>query len=277
MKKKYRGVIAVFAVVSIIYVLPVLAVAVNSFKKNTYVKTETFSLPTEESFAGTDNFVKGMTFGNYPFAKSALYSVLITVLSTALILLFASMAAWYIVRVNNLVCKIFYYLCIFSMVVPFQMIMYTLVSTADKLKLNTPFTIPVIYLGVGAGMAIFLFRGFVQTIPIEIEEAAAIDGCSPVKAFFKVVIPMLSPSLISVGILEIMWVWNDYLLPFLVLDITEYRTIPIHIQYLKGSYGTIDLGATMALILVSIIPVIIIYIICQEKIVGGVAADAVKG
>ena len=277
MKKKYRGVIAVFAVVSIIYVLPVLAVAVNSFKKNTYVKTETFSLPTEESFAGTDNFVKGMTFGNYPFAKSALYSVLITVLSTALILLFASMAAWYIVRVNNLVCKIFYYLCIFSMVVPFQMIMYTLVSTADKLKLNTPFTIPVIYLGVGAGMAIFLFRGFVQTIPIEIEEAAAIDGCSPVKAFFKVVIPMLSPSLISAGILEIMWVWNDYLLPFLVLDITEYRTIPIHIQYLKGSYGTIDLGATMALILVSIIPVIIIYIICQEKIVGGVAAGAVKG
>ncbi len=277
MKKKYRGVIAVFAVVSIIYVLPVLAVAVNSFKKNTYVKTETFSLPTEESFAGTDNFVKGMTFGNYPFAKSALYSVLITVLSTALILLFASMAAWYIVRVNNLVCKIFYYLCVFSMVVPFQMIMYTLVSTADKLKLNTPFTIPVIYLGVGAGMAIFLFRGFVQTIPIEIEEAAAIDGCSPVKTFFKVVIPMLSPSLISVGILEIMWVWNDYLLPFLVLDITEYRTIPIHIQYLKGSYGTIDLGATMALILVSIIPVIIIYIICQEKIVGGVAAGAVKG
>ena len=277
MKTKHRAAITVFTVVCLIYVLPMVAVAINSFKKNTYVKSETFSLPNSESFAGVDNFVKGMTFGNYPFVKSVIFSVLITVVSTALILLFASMAAWFIVRVNNLVCKIFYYLCIFSMVVPFQMIMYTLARTADKLNLNTPYTIPIIYLGVGAGMAIFMFTGFVKSIPMDVEEAASIDGCGPVRTFFSIVIPMMKPTLISVGILEIMWIWNDYLLPMLVLDITEYRTIPIHIQYLKGSYGTVDLGATMALILLSIIPVIIFYMSCQKHIVDGVAAGAVKG
>ncbi len=277
MKTKHKAVITVLTVVSLVYVLPVVAVAINSFKKNTFVKSETFVLPDAESFAGVDNFVKGMTFGNYPFAKSVLYSIFITVASTALILLFASMAAWFIVRVNNLISKIFYYLCVFSMVVPFQMIMYTLARTADKLSLNTPFTIPVIYLGVGAGMAVFMFSGFVKAIPIEIEEAASIDGCGPVKTFFKIVIPMMTPTLISVGILEIMWIWNDYLLPMLVLDITKYRTIPIHIQYLKGSYGTVDLGATMALILLSIIPVIIFYVSCQKHIVDGIAAGAVKG
>lgn len=277
MKTKHKAVITVLTVVSLVYVLPVVAVAINSFKKNTFVKSETFVLPDAESFAGVDNFVKGMTFGNYPFAKSVLYSIFITVASTALILLFASMAAWFIVRVNNLISKIFYYLCVFSMVVPFQMIMYTLARTADKLSLNTPFTIPVIYLGVGAGMAVFMFSGFVKAISIEIEEAASIDGCGPVKTFFKIVIPMMTPTLISVGILEIMWIWNDYLLPMLVLDITKYRTIPIHIQYLKGSYGTVDLGATMALILLSIIPVIIFYVSCQKHIVDGIAAGAVKG
>ena len=277
MKTKHKAVITVLTVVSLVYVLPVVAVAINSFKKNTFVKSETFAFPDAESFAGVDNFVKGMTFGNYPFAKSVLYSIFITVASTALILLFASMAAWFIVRVNNLISKIFYYLCVFSMVVPFQMIMYTLARTADKLSLNTPFTIPVIYLGVGAGMAVFMFSGFVKAIPIEIEEAASIDGCGPVKTFFKIVIPMMTPTLISVGILEIMWIWNDYLLPMLVLDITKYRTIPIHIQYLKGSYGTVDLGATMALILLSIIPVIIFYVSCQKHIVDGIAAGAVKG
>ncbi len=277
MKTKHRAVITVLTVVSLVYVLPVVAVAINSFKKNTFVKSETFALPDAESFVGVDNFVKGMTFGNYPFAKSVLYSIFITVASTALILLFASMAAWFIVRVNNLISKIFYYLCVFSMVVPFQMIMYTLARTADKLSLNTPFTIPVIYLGVGAGMAVFMFSGFVKAIPIEIEEAASIDGCGPVKTFFKIVIPLMTPTLISVGILEIMWIWNDYLLPMLVLDITKYRTIPIHIQYLKGSYGTVDLGATMALIILSIIPVIICYVSCQKHIVDGIAAGAVKG
>ena len=268
---------AVLGVICIIYVLPVVAVVINSFKVNTFVKTNTFDLPRGEMWAGFTNFIKGMTFGNYPFWKSAMYSALITVLSTALILLFTSMAAWYIARVNSKFCKLVYYLCVFSMVVPFQMVMFTLSKTADKLHLNTPWTIPIVYLSFGAGLAIFMFVGFVKSIPIEIEEAASIDGCGPLRTYFSVVFPMLRPTMISVGILEIMWVWNDYLLPVLVLDINEYRTIPIHIQYLKGSYGTVDLGATMALILMSIIPVIIFYLACQKYIIKGVAAGAVKG
>ena len=267
----------VLTVICVIYVLPVLTVVLNSFKLNTFVKSETFALPNGESWNGLQNFVKGMTFGNYPFWKSVLYSVVITVASTFLILLFTSMAAWYIARVNSVFCKIIYFLCVFSMVVPFQMVMYTLSKTADKLHLNTPWSIPVVYLGFGAGLAIFMFVGFVKSIPLEIEESAAIDGCGPVRTFFRIVLPMLKPTLISVGILEIMWVWNDYLLPYLVLDINEYRTIPIHIQYLKGSYGTVDLGATMALILLSIIPVIVFYLSCQKHIIKGVAAGAVKG
>ena len=265
------------AIICIIYVLPVVAVVFNSFKLNTFVKTNTFDVPTGEMWAGVSNFVKGMTFGNYPFWKSVVYSVSITVISTALILLFTSMAAWYIARVNSIFCKAIYFLCVFSMVVPFQMVMFTLSKTADKLHLNTPWTIPVVYLGFGAGLAIFMFVGFVKSIPLEIEEAAAIDGCGPLRTYFRVVFPMLKPTLISVGILELMWVWNDYLLPYLVLDINEYRTIPIHIQYLKGSYGTVDLGATMALILLSIIPVIVFYLSCQKYIIKGVAAGAVKG
>ena len=282
----------VLAVICIIYVLPVVAVVINSFKLNTYVKTDTFSLPNEESFAGWSNYIKGMTFGNYPFWKSAFYSVFITVVSSALILLCTSMAAWYIARVNSKLCRVIYYLCVFCMVVPFQMVMFTLSKTADRVKipyfnflsgvfdkvaLNTPWTIPIIYLGFGAGLAIFMFVGFVKSIPLEIEEAAAIDGCSPLRTYFSVVFPMLRPTMISVGILEIMWVWNDYLLPYLVLDSTKYFTIPIHIQDLKGSYGTVDLGATMALIFLSIVPVIIFYLCCQKHIIKGVAAGAVKG
>ena len=265
------------AVICILYVMPVLLVAINSFKLNTFVKTDTFAWPSGEMSAGFDNFIKGMTFGNYPFWKSVVFSTVITLLSTFLILLCTSMAAWYIARVNSLFCRIVYFLCVFSMVVPFQMVMFTLSKTADTLHLNTPWTIPVIYLGFGAGLAVFMFTGFVKSIPLEIEEAAAIDGCGPLRTFFCVVVPMLKPTLISVGILEIMWVWNDYLLPYLVLDRNEYRTIPIHIQYLKGSYGTVDLGATMALILLSIIPVIIFYLLCQKHIIKGVAAGAVKG
>ena len=275
----------VLAVICVIYVLPAVAVVINSFKLNTFVKTDTFALPTGEMYAGFDNFIKGMTFGNYPFAKSVLYSVVITILSTALILLCTSMAAWYIARVNSVFCKALYFLCVFSMVVPFQMVMFTLSKTANTVRLfgfwgpllNTPWTIPIIYLGFGAGLAIFMFVGFVKSIPLEIEEAAAIDGCGPLRTYFSVVVPMLKPTMISVGILEIMWVWNDFLLPYLVLDKNLYRTIPIHIQYLKGSYGTVDLGATMALILLSIIPVIVFYLTCQKHIIKGVAAGAVKG
>ena len=266
-----------FIVVSLFYVFPVFMVVLNSFKGNTFVKTETFAFLTSENFVGFDNFITGMTFGGYPFWKSVFYSVVITVLSTALILLFTAMAAWYIARVDSPFCRLVYYLCVFSMVVPFQMVMFTLSKTADTLKLNTPWTIPVIYLGFGAGLAVFMFVGFVKSIPLDIEEAAAIDGCGPLRTYFSVVLPMMKPTLVSVGILELMWVWNDYLLPYLVLDITEYRTLPIHIQYLKGSYGTVDLGATMALIFLSIVPVIIFYLVCQKHIIKGVAAGAVKG
>ena len=267
----------VFTIISVIYLMPVLLVLINSLKANAFVNTETFKLPTAESFVGLKNYVKGMTFGNFAFYKVVFYSFFITITSTALILVCTSMAAWYISRVGSLVSKIVYYLCVFSMVVPFQMVMFTLAKTADTLKLNRPWTIPIVYLGFGAGLAVFMFTGFVKSIPRSIEEAAVIDGCTPVQTFFQVVLPMMKPTFISVGVLEIMWVWNDYLLPYLVLDINEFRTIPIHIQYLKGSYGSVDMGATMALILMSIVPVVIFYLCCQKYIIKGVAAGAVKG
>lgn len=267
----------VLGVICVIYVLPVLTVVINSFKLNTYVKTDTFALPNAESFAGWANFIKGLTFGNYPFLKSAGYSLFITIVSTALILLCTSMAAWYIARVDSKFCRMVYYLCVFSMVVPFQMVMFTLSKTADTLKLNTPWTIPIIYLGFGAGLAIFMFVGFVKSIPLEIEEAAAIDGCGPLRTYFSVVLPMLRPTMISVGILEIMWVWNDYLLPTLVLDIKKYRTIPMLIQYFRGSYGRVEMGPMMACIMLTVLPIIILYLACQKYIIEGVVAGAVKG
>ena len=281
MKEKYtmgsKALTAFFVVLCVAWVVPIFEVLNNSFKANSFVNMDAFALPDSESFVGWGNYLEGLTFGNYPFMKSAGYSLLITVLSVGLILLFCSMTAWYIARVNSRFSRMFYYLCLFSMIVPFQMVMFTLTFTADRLKLNTPWTIPVIYLGFGAGLAIFMFVGFIKGLPLEIEEAAAIDGCGPVRTFFMVVLPMLKPTLISVGILQTMWVWNDYLLPYLVLDRTEYRTIPIHVQYLKGSYGTVDLGATMAVIMMSIIPIIIVYLFCQKHIIKGVAAGAVKG
>ena len=266
-----------FTVICIVYVLPIVIVLINSFKTNAAVNTDTFALPNEDTFVGWQNYIKGMTFGNYPFIKAVFYSLFITLVSSALILICTSMAAWYVARVGSLFSKIVYYLCVFSMVVPFQMVMYTLARTAAQMHLNTPWTIPVIYLGFGAGLAVFMFTGFVKSLPLEIEEAAAIDGCGPVGTFFRVVLPMLKPTMISVGVLEIMWVWNDFLLPYLVLDLNKYRTIPIVIQYLKGSYGQVDMGATMALILLSIVPVIIFYLCCQKYIIKGVAAGAVKG
>ena len=266
-----------FVVLCAIWVFPVFEVVINSFKSNSFINLDAFALPNSESFVGWDNYLEGFTFGNYPFLKSAGYTVFISVASTFLILLCCSMSAWYIARVQSTAANIFYYLCLFSMIVPFQMVMFTLTETAKQTHLNTPWTIPVIYLGFGAGLAIFMFVGFVKGLPLEIEEAAAIDGCGPVRTFFSVVLPMLKPTMISVGILELMWVWNDYLLPYLVLDITEYRTISIHVQYLKGSYGTVDLGATMAVIMMAILPIIIVYLFCQKYIIKGVAAGAVKG
>ena len=279
-KREERGKMVltiIFTVICIAYIMPILIVLMNSFKSNAAVNTETFAFPNANSFVGFQNYIKGMTFGNYPFLKAVGYSLFITLASTALILVCTSMAAWYVSRVGSFFSKIVYYLCVFSMVVPFQMVMFTLSRTANRLSLDTPWTIPVIYLGFGTGLAVFMFCGFVKSIPLEIEEAAAIDGCGPVRTFFQVVLPMMKPTMISVGVLEIMWVWNDFLLPYLVLDRTEYMTIPIVIQHLKGSYGQVDMGATMALILLSILPVIIFYLCCQKHIIKGVAAGAVKG
>ena len=279
-KREERGKMVltiIFTVICIAYIMPILIVLMNSFKSNAAVNTQTFAFPDANSFVGFQNYIKGMTFGNYPFLKAVGYSLFITLASTALILVCTSMAAWYVSRVGSFFSKIVYYLCVFSMVVPFQMVMFTLSRTANQLSLDTPWTIPVIYLGFGAGLAVFMFCGFVKSIPLEIEEAAAIDGCGPVRTFFQVVLPMMKPTMISVGVLEIMWVWNDFLLPYLVLDRTEYMTIPIVIQHLKGSYGQVDMGATMALILLSILPVIIFYLCCQKHIIKGVAAGAVKG
>ena len=267
----------VFVLICATWLIPIVVVLFNSFKDNSVINMETFAFTNKESFVGFANYIKGMTFGNYPFYKSVLFSLIITVLSTFLILLCTSMSAWYISRVGSRVAKIIYFLCVFSMIVPFQMVMFTLTTTADRLRLNTPWTIPIVYLGFGAGLAVFMFTGFVKSLPLEIEEAAAIDGCGPIRTYFSVVLPMLKPTLISVGILEVMWIWNDFLLPYRVLDINDYKTIPVHIQYLQGSYGSVDLGATMAVIMLSILPIIIVYLFCQKHIIKGVAAGAVKG
>ena len=266
-----------FTLLSVAWVLPIVIVLVNSFKTSSSIALEPFLLPNAETFVGVQNYITGINNGSYPFYMSALYSVIITVLSVALILLCTSMAAWYINRVDSAFCKVVYYLCIFSMVVPFQMVMFTLSKTADNLKLNTPWTIPIIYLGFGAGLAVFLFGGFIKSIPLEIEEAANIDGCNALQTFFLVDMPILKATYISVGILQTMWVWNDYLLPYLVLDRTKYMTIPIHIQFLQGSFGRVDYGATMAMIMMCLIPIVIIYVSCQKYIIKGVLSGAVKG
>ena len=215
--------------------------------------------------------------GNYPFWESAIWSLFITIFGVAIILVCTSMAAWYIQRSNTIFCKIVYFFCIFSMVVPFQMVMFTLSDTANKLKLTTPWGILLVYLGFGAGLAIFMFSGFVKSIPIEIEEAADVDGAGPIRTFFSVVLPIMKPTFISVAILETMWIWNDYLLPYLVLDGKLYKTIPIHMQYLNGSYGQTDHGAIMALVVLSILPIVIFYFACQKYIIEGVVSGAVKG
>ncbi len=277
-EKKWKLAFSVlFTVICIFYMMPIIIVLYNSFKTNSSINTATFALPNADTFVGFQNYITGISVGDFPFLNSVGYSFVITLLSAGLILLCTSMAAWYISRVNSRFCRMVYYLCVFSMVVPFQMVMFTLAKTANVLNLDTPWTIPVIYLGFGAGLAVFMFTGFVKSIPMEIEEAAAIDGCGPLRTFFLIVFPMLKPTLISVGVLEIMWVWNDYLLPYLVLDRKHYMTIPIHIQYLQGSYGHVDLGAIMALIMVSILPIIIFYLFCQKYIIKGVVSGAVKG
>ena len=266
-----------FFLLSALWVAPIIIVLYNSLKTNTGITLSPLSFPNGETFAGLNNYINGITHGNYPFYLSLFYSIIITVLSVFLILLCTSMAAWYIVRVNSFFCKLLYYLFVFSMVVPFQMVMFTLSKTADSLSLNTPFTIPFIYLGFGAGLAVFLFSGFIKSIPLEIEEAADIDGCNAVRTFFFVVVPIMKSTYISVAILQMMWVWNDYLLPYLVLDRTKYMTVPIHIQFLQGSFGRVDYGATMALIIICLLPIVILYAFSQKHIIRGVLSGAVKG
>ena len=266
----------VFAVLAVLYVYPVFMILINSFKVETAISTSTvFQLPTADTFAGAANFVAAVV--SQGFLQSFFYSAFITVTSVALILLCCSMCAWYITRINGPVSKAIYYLCVFSMVVPFQMVMFTLAQTADSLKLNTPYNICIIYLGFGAGLAVFMFCGFVKSIPLEIEEAATIDGCNPLQTYGLVVLPILKPTLISVAILQAMWVWNDYLLPTLVLDIRKYRTIPMLIQYFRGSYGRVEMGPMMACIMLAILPIIIVYLAGQKYIIKGVVSGAVKG
>ena len=273
---KSKILFVVLLVISLAWIYPIFMIFINALKEDRSITTSTvFQLPTSETFAGLSNFVDALT--SKGFAQAFGYSLLITVTSVALILICCSMCAWYITRVNSIVSKILYFLFVFSMVVPFQMLMFTLASTADKLGLNTPFNICIIYLGFGAGLAVFMFCGFMKSIPLEIEEAAMIDGCNPIQTFFLIVLPILKPTLISVGILETMWLWNDYLLPYLVLDRKKYMTIPILVQYFQGSYGKVEMGPMMACILMTVLPIIIVYLVCQKYIIKGVIAGAVKG
>ena len=266
----------ILLVLSVAWVYPVFMILFNSLKVETAISTNTaFALPTAETFAGLLNYVNAV--GSKGFVDAFLTSLLITVTSVAAILLFCSMCAWYITRVENALTKLVYFLFVFSMVEPFQMLMFTLAATSDQLKLNTPWNIWVIYLGFGAGLAVFMFTGFMKSIPLEIEEAAMIDGCNPVQTFFLIVLPVLKPTMISVGILETMWVWNDYLLPYLVLDRKKFSTVPILIQYFKGSFGRVEMGPMMACIMLTVLPIIIVYLFCQKYIIKGVVAGAVKG
>jgi raffinose/stachyose/melibiose transport system permease protein len=275
-KSTNRVLTIVFTILSLAWIYPMFMILVNSFKTESSINTTSvFELLGAQNFNGLANYVNALT--RQGFAAAFMNSLIITVTSVALILVCCSMCAWYVVRVNNRFCKAVYFLFVFSMVVPFQMLMFTLSGLADKLGFNTPFNICFIYLGFGAGLAVFMFAGFVKTIPTEIEEAAMIDGCSPLQVFFHVVLPIMKPTYISVGILETMWVWNDYLLPYLVLDSTKYKTIPILIQYFRGGFGHVELGPMMACIMMVIIPIVVVYLVCQKYIISGVVSGAVKG
>ena len=273
-KKSFWGTV-VLGIIALLWITPSGIVLFNSFKQKVYINSDPFSLPNAVTSAGTLNYVNAID--KYGFLDAVGWTLFITVGSVLVILVCTSMCAWYITRVKTKVTKAIYLLCVFSMVVPFQMVMFTLSFVADRLGLNTPWGIIIIYLGFGAGLAVFMFCGFVKSIPLEIEEAALIDGCTPIQTFFKVVLPIMKPTYISVGILETMWIWNDFLLPYLVLDINKYKTISIVIQYMQGSYGRVDMGAIMAALILAIIPIIIFYLSCQKYIIKGVAAGAVKG
>ena len=275
-KVKHGGVFtAILSIISIGYIFPIMLVFINSFKKKAYISRKPFDIPNGKMYVGLENYVRGIKQAN--FFEGAKWSTVITVGSVFLIILCTSMCAWYIVRVKNALTKAIYYLCLFAMIVPFQMEMFTLSKLANSLGLNTPWGLWIIYLGFGAGLSVFMFTGFVKSIPIEIEEAAMIDGCNPLQTFFGVVLPVLKPTCVTVAILQTMWIWNDYLLPYLVLNLKKYITIPIAVQYLKGGYGSVDMGAMMGVLVLAIIPIIIFYLFCQRYIIEGVVAGAVKG
>lgn len=275
-KKLQSGIgTGLFSIISLFYVFPIVVVLFNSFKKKTYINIEPFTLPNENTFVGMENYANSIN--QYDFLKAVGWTLFITLGSVTVILLCTSMFAWYITRVHSWFTKMAYLLCVFSMVVPFQMVMFTLSLVTDRLGLGTPWGLIIIYLGFGAGLAVFMFSGFVKAIPIEIEEASMIDGCSPLRMFFNVVLPVMKPTYISIGILETMWIWNDFLLPYLTLNTNEYKTIAIVIQYMKGSYGRVDMGAIMAALIMAVIPVIVFYLSLQKHIIKGVAAGAVKG
>ena len=264
-----------FSILGVMYILPILIGLMNSFKKKVFINKEPFLLPSAKTFTGIENYITAIN--KYELLSAVGWTVFITVGSVLVILVCTSMCAWYITRITTRFTKLLYLLCVFSMVVPFQMVMFTLSLVADRTGLRTPWGIIIIYLGFGAGLAVFMFCGFVKSIPLEIEEAAMIDGCTPLRTFFSVVLPIMKPTYISVGILETMWIWNDFLLPYLVLDLNKYKTISIAVQYMKGSYGRVDMGAIMAALILAVIPVIVFYLACQKHIIKGVAAGAVKG
>lgn len=274
--KKSRNIIAfiLLLIVSAAFIFPVFIVLMNSFKNNLYISSEPFTFPTAESFASLRNYTEGLA--KTGFFSAFVTSLFVTVLSVGAIVIFTSMTAWYITRVKNRFTKFSYYAFVFSMVVPFQMVMFTTVKTANLLSLDNPWGLIIIYLGFGSGLSVFMFSGFVKSIPIEIEEAAMIDGCGPIRTFFLVVFPLMKPTTITVAILNAMWIWNDYLLPYLVIG-SDYKTIPIAIQYLRGGYGSIDMGAMMAMLVLSILPIVVFYLLCQKHIIKGVVAGAVKG
>lgn len=266
---------AIFTVISVAYLFPIALVVINSFKKKAYISKKPFSIPTGKMFVGWENYIRGIE--KTKFWEAFGWTVFITVFSVLVIVICTSMTAWYITRVKDAVSSTIYYLCLFAMIVPFQMVMFTLSKIANMMHLNTPWGLIIIYLGFGAGLSVFMFCGFVKSIPLEIEEAAMMDGCNPLQTFFRVVFPIMKPTCVTVAILQAMWIWNDYLLPYLVLDIRKYMTVPIAVQYLKGGYGAVDMGAMMGVLVLAIIPIIIFYLFCQKYIIEGVVAGAVKG
>ncbi len=275
-KEKNSAILTVvFSILSVLWLCPIALVLLNSFKKKAYISRRPFAIPTGKMFVGLDNYVNGIE--KTGFFQAFGWTVFITVGSVLVIIFCTSMCAWYICRVKNTFTNTFYYLCLFSMIVPFQMVMFPLSKIVNMLHLNTPWGLIIVYLGFGAGLAVFMFTGFVKSIPLEIEEAAMIDGCTPIHTFFDVVLPIMKPTCVTVAILQTMWIWNDYLLPYLNLDMKRFKTVSIAIQYLRGGYGSIDMGAMMSVLVLAIIPIIVFYLFCQKYIIEGVVAGAVKG